>query len=172
MPTFLHSSHALDRFRCDLCGQTFPKALIHEHHVVKQASGGRDTAENVIRLDTNCHNAVHQTEMALRNPRRRGGVGDLVSGLFPANMPAQKRCMELAVTAAMGKEKEEDLPDYRAFDSDEMVHLAPTRVTPQTKRLVMRLVQELKNVTTGKKLGVSSYIRGLIETDLRRRGMM
>ena len=172
MPTFLHKSHSLDRFKCDLCGKTFPKALIHEHHVIKQANGGRDTNENVIRLDVTCHSAVHQTEMALKNKSRRGSVGDLVSVLFPQNVVAQKRCMELAVTAALGGGGDKTQPDYAAFDSDELVHLTPTRVPPRIKVLVMRLVKELRSPKSGKRLGVSSYIRGLIEADLRRRGML
>jgi hypothetical protein len=172
MPTFLHTSHALDRFRCDLCGQTFPKALIHEHHVIKQACGGQDTQENVIRLDGNCHNAVHQVEMALKNKKRRGTVSDLVSILFPHSMAAQKRCLELAATAALGSSPENNQPDYAAFDSDSLVHLTPTKVSPKVKVLVMRLVKELKNPKTGRKMGVATYIRGLIETDLRRRGML
>lgn len=172
MPTFLGKSHSLDRFKCDLCGNTFPKALINEHHMIKQANGGKDTHENIIRLDVNCHSAVHQTEAALKNKKRRGSVGDLVSALFPQNVVAQKRCMELAVTAALEGETDNSHLDYTAFDSDELVHLTPTRVPPRIKVLVMRLVKELRNPKTGKRLGVSSYLSGLVEADLRRRGML
>jgi len=171
MPTFLQSSHALDRFRCDLCEQTFPKALIHEHHVIKRASGGRDTQENVIRLCVKCHSAVHQTEMALKNKKRHGAVGDLVGAFFQGNAPAQRRCLELAATAAMGDDMEAQR-DYSAFDNEKLVHLTPAKVPPKIKMLVMRLVQEMRHPKSGKKMGVSSYIRGLIETDLRKRRLL
>jgi len=169
MPTFLHSAHALDRFKCDCCGQTFPKALIHEHHVIKRASGGGDTVENILRLDVNCHSAIHQVEMALKNPKRRGTVSDLVGALFPKNITAQKRCLELAATAALGHSPDAP-PDYSIFDSDEMVTLTPTRVPPKVKSILMRVIKELRNPRTGKKLGVSEYVRGLIEADLKKRG--
>lgn len=173
MPTFLHSANAMDRCRCDLCGQTFPKALIHEHHVVKRASGGKDTIENVICLDASCHSAVHQVEMALRSQNRRGTAADLVGAMFPHSVAAQRRCLELAATAAMGMdltEQAQAVPDYAMFDTKDLVHLTPPRVPPKVRELVKRVVQEMRNPKTGQKLGVAEYIRGLIEADLKRRG--
>lgn len=172
MPTFLQAAHAMDRCRCDLCGQVVPKALIHEHHVIKRASGGQDTQENVICLDASCHNAVHQVEMALRNQNRKGTAADLVSALFPHSMEAQRRCLELAATAAMGVSQDELPPDYSMWDSNTLVHLTPPKVSPKVRELVIRVTKELRNPKTGKKLGVSDYIRGLIEADLKKRGFM
>jgi len=160
----------MDRCRCDLCENVFPKALIHEHHVIKRASGGQDSRENVICLDASCHSAVHQVEMALRNPNRRGTVADLVAALFPQSVAAQRRCMELAATAAMGMAQNEMPPDYSMWDSNDLVHLTPPRVSPRVRDLVRRVTSELKNPKTGQKLGVSEYIRGLIEADLKKRG--
>jgi len=160
----------MDRCRCDLCDQILPKALIHEHHVIKRASGGQDTTENVICLDASCHNAVHQVEMALRNQNRRGTAADLVAALFPHSIKAQRRCMELAATAAMGMDLSELPPDYSMFDTKNLVHLTPPRVSPKVRDLVRRVTCDLRNPKTGKKLGVSDYIRGLIEADLRKRG--
>ena len=170
MPTFLQSAHKMDRCRCDLCEQIFPKALIHEHHVIKRASGGKDTQENVICLDASCHNAVHQVEMALKNQNRRGTAADLVSALFPHSVSAQRRCMELAATAAMGVDLSELPPDHTMFDTKDLVHLAPPKVSPKVRDIVRRVTQELRNPKTGQKLGVSEYIRGLIEADLKKRG--
>lgn len=170
MPTFLQSAHALDRCRCECCGQTFAKALIHEHHIIKRASGGKDTQENVICLDAGCHNAVHQVEMALRNANRRGTASDLVSALFPNNIVVQKRCLELAAMAAQGLAQNEVAVDHSIFDTPDLVHLTPVKVTPRIKELVNRVTREMKNPRTGKKLGVAEYIRGLIEADLKRRG--
>jgi len=171
LPTFLQSAHAMDRCRCDLCGQIFPKALIHEHHVVKRASGGKDTMSNVINLDASCHNAVHQVEMALRNQNRRGTASDLVSALFPHSMEAQRKCMELAATAAMGMDlSEQTAADYSSFDTKDFVYLTPPRVTPRVRELVNRVTSEMRNTKTGRKMGVSEYIRLLIESDLKKRG--
>lgn len=170
MPTFLNSAHSMDRCRCDLCNNIFPKALIHEHHVIKRASGGQDTRENIICLDATCHSAVHQVEMALRNPNRKGTVADLVAALFPHSMAAQRRCLELAATAAMGLSPEEMTADYSMWDSNDLVHLTPPKVSPKVKELVRRVTSELRNPKTGGKLGVSEYIRGLIEADLKKRG--
>jgi len=171
VPTFLHNAHAMDRCRCECCGQVFPKALIHEHHIVKRASGGQDTHENVICLDASCHGAVHQVEMALRNQNRKGTASDLVSALFPNSIVAQRKCMELAAMAAMGLSQSELPVDYSIFDTPELVHLTPVKVTPKVKELINRVTRELKNPKTGKKLGVSDYVRGLIEADLRKRGL-
>jgi len=171
MPTFLHAAHALDRCRCECCGQIVPKALIHEHHIIKRASGGQDTQENVICLDASCHNAVHQVEMALRNQNRKGTAADLVSALFPQSVAAQRKCMELAAMAAMGMAQSEIAPDYAMFDTPELVHLTPAKVTPRVRELVNRVTREMKNPKTGKRLGVADYIRGLIEADLRKRGL-
>lgn len=170
MPTFLHSAHAMDRCRCDLCEQVFPRALMHEHHVVKRASGGKDVESNIRCLDASCHSAVHQVEMALRNQNRRGTASDLVSALFPHSIAAQRKCMELAATAAMGVDPNDESFDYSEFDSNQLVHLTPTKVPPKVRELVNVVVRELKNPRTGRRLGVSDYIRGLIEADLKKRG--
>ena len=174
MPTFLHAAHALDRCQCDCCGQVFPKALIHEHHVVKRACGGKDTVKNVIRLDGNCHNAVHQVEAALKNPKRVSAT-DLATALFPNNVAHQKKCLELAAIAALGVDPSalanSQAPDYSKYDTDELVHLTPPKVSPRVKDLVMRISQELKNPKTGRSLGVSGYLRTLVEMDLKRRGL-
>lgn len=170
MPTFLHSAHSLDRCKCECCGLVYPKALIHEHHIVKRASGGKDTQENVICLDATCHNAVHQVEMALRNANRKGTASDLVSALFPNNIVVQKRCLELAAMAALGMAQSEMPRDYGEFDTPDLVHLTPPKVTPRVKELIGRVTREMRNPRTGKRLGVSEYIRCLIEADLKKRG--
>jgi hypothetical protein len=173
MPTFLHQANAMDRCRCDLCGRIYPKALIHEHHVVKRASGGQDTRANIICLDASCHSAVHQVEMALKNQNRRGTAADLVATLFPHSTDAQRRCMELAATAALGVDPSEassSAPDYSMFNAKELVYLTAPRVSPKVRELVNRVTCEIKNPKTGRKLGVSDYIRGLIEADLKKRG--
>lgn len=170
MPTFLHTAHAMDRCKCDCCGLIFPKALIHEHHVVKRASGGKDTVQNIIRLDGNCHNAVHQVEAALKNPKRVSAT-DLVTALFPGSPIIQKKCLELAAIAALGEKPTDVTPDYSQYDTEDLVHLTPPKVTPRVKDLVRRLSLELKNPKTGKALGVSGYLRGLVEADLKRRGL-
>jgi hypothetical protein len=56
------------------------------------------------------------------------------------------------------------------FDTPDLVHLTPAKVTPKVRDLVNRVTRELRNPRTGKKLGVSEYIRGLIEADLKKRG--
>lgn len=170
MPTFLKSAHAMDRCRCDLCGQVFAKALIHEHHVIKRASGGKDIKTNILNLDASCHNAVHQVEMALKNQNRRGTVSDLVASLFPHSVEAQRRCMELAAIAAMGVDLN-STPDYSSYDTNELVYLTPPKVPPKVRELVKRVVKEMRNSKTGKKLGVSEYIRLLVEADLKKRGL-
>jgi len=172
MPTFLKSAHSLDRFKCDCCGKIVPKALIHEHHVIKRASGGGDTLDNIVRLDVTCHSAVHQVEMALKNPKRRSTVTDLINSLFPKNVVAQKKCLELAATAALennGKNDNNEL-DYGAFDTEELVTLTPIKVSPKIKQYVHRIAQDLRHPETGKRLGVARYLRGLIEADLKKRG--
>ncbi len=169
MPTFLKNAHPMDKCRCDLCGQMFPRALIHEHHVIKRASGGNDLKENIVCLDASCHNAVHQVETAFRNQNRRGTVGDLVAALFPQSMEAQRRCLELAACAAMVVESS-NVADYNMYDNDTLVYLTPPRVTPKVRSLVKRVVKEMRSAKTGKRLGVSDYIKGLVEADLKKRG--
>jgi hypothetical protein len=160
----------MDRCRCDLCGQTFPRALIHEHHVIKRASGGRDTVENIITLDASCHNAVHQVEMALKNQNRRGTASELAASMFPGSMEAQRRCLELAVSAALASNAPKAPADYSAFDTKDLVHLTPPKVSPKVRDLVGRVTRETLNPKTGKKLGVGEYLRLLVEADLRKRG--
>lgn len=171
MPTFLQSAHSMDRCRCDLCDQVFPKALIHEHHVIKRASGGQDTRENIIRLDASCHSAVHQVEMALRSQTRRGTASDLVSAIFPHSVAAQRRCMELAATAAIGVDPSEQPPmDLSAFNSKDSVYLPSPQVSPRVRDLITRVTSDLRNPKTGRKLGIAEYLRCLVEADLRKRG--
>jgi len=171
MPTFLHDAHALDRFKCDCCGGIFPKALIHEHHVIKRASGGQDLIDNIMRLDATCHTAVHQIEAALK---KGTSATDLASAFFPVNFAAQKKALELAATAALGRDPNEEAQplDYSAFDNDQFVYLTPAKVSPRVKQLLMRVVKEQKNPKTRKTLGVAEYLRLLIEADLRKRGLL
>lgn len=171
LPTFLHNANALDRFKCDLCGGIFPKALIHEHHIIKRASGGQDTKENILRLDATCHTAVHQVEAALK---KGSSASDLASSFFPTNFAAQKKVLELAASAALGRDpNEENAPlDYSAFDNEQFVYLTPAKVSPRVKQLLMRVVREMKNPRTKRTLGVSEYLRLLIEADLKKRGLL
>ncbi len=170
MPTFLKNANAMDRCRCDLCGQLFPKALIHEHHIIKRASGGKDTRSNVICLDASCHNAIHQVEAALRNNNRRGSVADLVGALFPNSIAAQRRCLELAALAAMGVQSDADDINLSIYDTNELVYLPPVKVSPKVRALIKRVMVDTKNPKTGKRLGMSEYIRSIIEADLKKRG--
>lgn len=166
MPTYLKESNPMDRYKCDCCGKITPKALIHEHHAVKRASGGSDALENIFRLDSGCHTAVHQIEAALK---RGSGASELVQAIFPDNPVAQRKCLELAATAAMGLA---DKPlDYSQWDTEELVYLSPPQVTPHIRKLVNRVVQEMKNPKTGRKMGVAGYLRMLVEMDLKRRGL-
>ena len=170
MPVFLQTAHAMDRCRCDLCYQNFPRALMHEHHVVKRSTGGSDVKENILRLDASCHSAVHQVEMALRNQNRRGTAADLVAAIFPHSVVAQRRCMELAAIAAMAGDLSEEAPDLSRFDTKDLVYLTACRVSPKVRELVNRVASDLRNPKTGRKLGVAEYIRSLIEADLKKRG--
>ena len=169
LATYLHNAHMLDRCLCDCCNKTYPKALIHEHHVIKKSAGGTDKITNILRLDAFCHSAVHQVESALKNPRRKTSASDLVATLFPTSLAAQKKCLELAAIAAMGDSNPE-MMDFTAFDGEYLVYLTPVRVSPKVRECVRLVAKELKSVKTGKSIGVSEYIKGLIEIDLKKRG--
>ena len=156
----------MDRYQCDCCGKIFPKAVIHEHHAVKKATGGTDALSNMRRLDSGCHTAVHQLEAAIK---RGAGAAELAMALFPDNPEAQRKSLELAATAAIGLHAKP--LDYSQWDTEELVYLAPPQVTPHIRKLVNRVVQEMKNPKTGRKMGVAGYLRLLVEMDLKRRGL-
>lgn len=171
MPVFLDGAHPLDQFKCDLCGEVFARALIHEHHLIKRASGGQDTADNLVRLDSNCHTAVHQVEAAFKNKKRKVSPADLAATLFPKSIIIQRKLLEFGATAALGRTKEDaDEPaDYSFFDTDDLVSLTPPRVHPHIKKLVHIVARQLKG-ERGRSIGVANYIKLVIEADLRRRG--
>lgn len=169
MPVYLKEAHGLDSFRCDCCGGIFPRIAVHEHHRVKQADGGQDNRANIAILDATCHHALHQIELALKNPRRRLQVPELLQALFPANPRAREQCLILATTAALGRPVGESAPDLSAFDTAELVHLPAPRVPPRVREMVHLVVREMKGAT-GRRLGIADYLRGLIEADLKRRG--
>ena len=173
MPVFLDGAHPLDQFKCDLCGEVFAKALIHEHHLIKKASGGLDTADNLVRLDSNCHTAVHQVEASFKNKKRKVSPSDLAASLFPNSSIIQRRLLEFGATAALGRsstgEDGEQQPDYSIFDTDDLVALAPARVHPYIRKMVNVVARQIKG-EHGRSIGVSNYIKLLIEADLRRRG--
>ena len=171
MPVYLKEAHGLDTFRCDCCGGLFPRIAIHEHHRVKQADGGLDTRSNIAILDATCHHALHQIEAALKNPKRRLQVPELLQALFPQNAKAREQCLLLATTAALGRSLDQEATDYSAFDTDDLVHLPAARVSPKTRDQVNLVVGDMRG-PTGRKLGVGDYLRGLIEADLKRRGFV
>jgi len=171
MPVFLGGANLLDQFQCGICGKVWPRAAIHEHHVIKRASGGQDTLENITNLDANCHHALHQIEAALRNPNKQKLIPDLLKQLFPNSLSAQQKCLLFASTAALGRSPtESNTTDYSFFDTDELVHLTPPKVPLLIKKFVLTVAKELKNPQTGKSLGVAGYLRALVIADLRRRG--
>jgi hypothetical protein len=90
-------------------------------------------------------------------------------------MEAQRRYMELAATAAMGmdlsEQQQNQTIDHSMFDTKDLVHLTPPKVSPKVRELVKRVTHDLRNPRTGKKMGVADYIKGLIEADLKRRGL-
>ena len=178
MSIFLSDASAADSFRCEICGIVYPRIAIHEHHKVKQASGGSDSRTNIAFIDSNCHTALHQIETALRSESKRPLIPDLLQQMFPSNLKAQQTCLLFATTAALGRDPNQpatssaiDRIDYSVFDTDELVHLTPPRVTPFVKHLISIVAREMKNPNTGKPLGVATYVRLLIEQDLRRRGL-
>jgi len=174
MPVFLKDAHGLDTFACDCCGKVYPRISMHEHHKIKQAMGGKDTRANIAILDAHCHHALHQIEAAVKNEKKRLYVPEMLRRLYPDNQKAREICLYLAMTAAMGEDKQN--PDNKAaeedwsiFDTDDLVTLTPPRVPPKIRDLVNRVVAQLKG-PDGKKAGVSTYLRWLVEADLRKRG--
>ena len=174
MSIFLSNASCADMFKCEICGKIFPRIAMHEHHKIKQAVGGSDDRQNIAIIDSNCHTSLHQIEMALRNEAKRLLIPDLLRQMYPENLKAQQTCLYLATTAAMGRDPNQSPSpaiDYSMFDSDTAVYLTPPKVTPYVKHLAMLVAKEMKNPTTGKPMGVSSYLRFLLENDLRRRGL-
>jgi len=169
MGVFLTGSNPLDQFKCDLCGQIFVKAAIHEHHLVKRASGGQDEADNIARLDAYCHHALHQVESALKKPKKGTTATDLASALYPNNQRAQKKVLELAAIAAMGRDISQEL-DPTQWDTDDRVGLPIVMVSPKVRKQAKIVAKELKNPKTGRALGVSAYLEMLLLSDLRKRG--
>jgi hypothetical protein len=55
------------------------------------------------------------------------------------------------------------------FDTEELVHLTPPAVPPHIRDLVNRVVRDMRS-PKGKPIGVSRYLRFLVEKDLRQRG--
>lgn len=169
MGVFLTGAKPLDQFKCDLCGQIFVKAAIHEHHLVKRASGGQDTLENIARLDAYCHHSLHQVESALRNPKKGTTAVDLASGLYPNNLVAQKKVLELAAIAALGRDPEQ-APMHSMYDSEDLVGLPIVKVHPKIRKFVKIVARELRNPKTGKSIGMSGYLEMLLMADLKKRG--
>jgi len=176
MPVFLKDANSCDVFRCDCCGEVRPRIAMHEHHKVKRASGGKDTRDNIALLDSGCHHAMHQIELALKNPRKVNLVPDLLRQLFPNNPKARQNCLYLATTAALARDPsqpiqtEEPPPDYSVFDTEHEVYLSPPKVHPLVKKKVQIIAREMKNPRTGRPMGISGYLRLLIHQDMRRRG--
>lgn len=176
MPVFLKDAHGLDTFACTCCGEIYPRISIHEHHKIKKANGGKDTLDNIALLDAHCHHALHQLEAALKNEEKRKHVPDMLQKLFPNNAKARENCLYLATTAALSKDRKnpENTPkteiDYSVFDTEDLVHLTPPSVPVKVKNLVMRVCNDIKHPKTGRRLGVSTYLRLLVEQDLKKRG--
>jgi hypothetical protein len=178
MAVFLKEAHLLDTFACDCCGQVFPRISMHEHHKVKRAQGGKDTRANIAVLDAHCHHALHQIEAAIKSEKKRLHVPDLLRQLYPSNAKAREQCLYLAMTAAMGVDKEnpsnkattDEDNAYSEFDTEELVHLTPPAVPPHVRDAVNRLVRQMKT-PRGKPIGVGRYLRYLVEKDLKQRGM-
>jgi hypothetical protein len=173
MTNYLRDETGADLVKCDCCGKTVPSCQIHEHHMVKRASGGQDDIENIAFIDSYCHTAIHQIEASLKNPKRQAFVPDLLLRLYPDNSQAQKNCVFMATTAALGYNPDEPPPlaDYSQWDTDDLVHLTPPPlVHPQTRQQAKIIAKELKNPKTGRALGVGGYLKMLVEADLRKRG--
>jgi len=143
---------------------------MHEHHIVKRASGGGDERDNIAILDAHCHHALHQIESALKNKKKIMLIPDLLRSLYPDSNDAQSRCLHKATTAALGRaiDTSPDI-DFSAWDTDDLVHITPPKVSPLVKKYVSVVAKELKGAH-GKSVGVSGYVKLLIEADLRRRG--
>lgn len=169
MGVFLTGANPLDQFKCDLCGQIFVKAAIHEHHIVKRASGGQDEAENIARLDAFCHHALHQVESALKKPTKGTTATDLALALYPHNHRAQKKVLEMAAIAAMGRDTSQEL-DPSSWDTDDRVGLPVVRVSPKVRKQAKIVAKELKHPKTGRALGIGGYLEMLLLCDLRKRG--
>lgn len=49
---------ARDGMRCRVCGHALFTGA-HHHHIVPRSLGGKDTTANLIRIDADCHAAIH-----------------------------------------------------------------------------------------------------------------
>ena len=173
MTNFLRDDTGASLVKCDCCGKLSPSIQIHEHHMVKRESGGQDAKSNIAFIDSYCHTAVHQIEASMKNPKRQAFVPELLLRLYPDNPVAQKNCLFMATTAVLGYDPDSPPPlsDYSMWDTDELVHLTPPpKVHPETRKQVKIVAKELKNPITGRSLGVSGYLKLLVESDLRKRG--
>lgn len=171
MTNFIQDKTGASLVKCACCGRVVPSIQIHEHHMVKRSSGGSDSQTNIAFIDSYCHTAIHQIEAALKSKTRQAFVPDLLSSLYPNNTQAQKNCIFMASTAALGYSPDSPPTDYSDWDTDELVHLTPPpKVHPETRDQVKIVAKELKNPKTGRALGVSGYLRLLVEQDLRKRG--
>jgi hypothetical protein len=173
MTNYLRDPSGASLVKCDCCGRTVPSIQIHEHHMVKRSTGGADDQANIAFIDSYCHTAIHQIEAAIKSQKRCSFVPDLLVRLYPDNPQAQRNCLYMATTAALGHDpnKPQPLTDYSQWDTEELVHLTPPpTVHPTTRQQVKIVAKELKNPRTGRALGVGGYIRMLVEADLRKRG--
>jgi len=169
----------LDTFRCYCCEDLFPTLVKNEHHKIKRAQGGQDTTDNLVLICTNCHTSLHNIEKALLNAKRRLLIPDLLQSLFPSKPKSRETLLYLATTAALAEDSRNTTnlpaisrPDYAMWDTEDKVHLTPPTVSPKVRDLVVQVCATMKNPGTGKRLGIGTYLRLLVEQDLRRRGLI
>lgn len=54
-----------DRYRCQCCGNLFPKNMLAPHHKKSVGSGGDDTLDNLISVCQFCHHELHKGNIKL-----------------------------------------------------------------------------------------------------------
>lgn len=87
-------------FICGICGGTFPDSLKNEHHRVPKSLGGSDDPSNIALLCSGDHQSLHAVAYMIVNPKRRHEVDPAVCALFPSDLRARRKLLELASLVA------------------------------------------------------------------------
>ena len=150
-------------FTCEICQDTYPDALVNEHHKVPKSLGGSDTPDNLVLLCSGCHQSLHSVAFMIANPKRRHEIDPALCALFPGDMQKRKKLLEFASLVAKEMVLRKEIKKSPTEEIQVILEL------PGLYMELIRLAGYDMPGKTGRAAGVSRMIRFWVADQLGRK---
>ncbi len=151
-------------FDCEICDEQIAISFREIHHVLPQSAGGKDLnpdgSSNTIAICATCHGTLHTIAVMLRG-KKAGTVEDTLS--YIQDSETKKEILVYAKEVNKGHVLKKD-GGVNTTNKEEPISIT---LPGKYKKALKVIANETRDSATGRKMGVSKYIRALLLAHVR-----